>query len=118
MRGTAFGMLAPLAAIACLKLVFDAEIFLHLKDRGLGELRRTALLLAGEQRFIAFARFAFGAFGAALLFVVSQSPGITAEAQLGLSVVTWLLLLGGEVCERTLFFTAQSSPKMPGAVGP
>jgi formate dehydrogenase iron-sulfur subunit len=118
MRATAFGMLAPLAAVACLKLVFDAEIFLHLKDRGLGELRRTALLLVGEQRFIAFARFAFGAFGAALLFVASQTAGITAEVQLGLSVVTWLLLLVGEACERTLFFTAQSAPKMPGAVGP
>jgi Fe-S-cluster-containing dehydrogenase component/DMSO reductase anchor subunit len=117
-RATAFGMLAPLAAVTCVKLLLDAEIFLHLKDRGLGELRRTALLLIGEQRFIAFARFGFGAFGAALLFAVSQTPGVTAEAQLGLAVVTWLLLLGGEVCERILFFTAQSAPKMPGAVGP
>jgi hypothetical protein len=27
-------------------------------------------------------------------------------------------LLGAEICERMLFFSAQSAPKMPGAVGP
>jgi len=117
-RATAFGLFAPLAALACAKLLLDAEIFLHLKDRGLGELRRTALLLVGELRPFALMRFALGALATLLLLLASRAPGVTPEAQLVQSVIAWLLLLGGEIAERTLFFSAQSAPKMPGAVGP
>ena len=117
-RATAFGLFTPLAALAGLKLLFDAEILLHLKDRGLGELRRTALLLVGELRPYALARFLLGALGAVLLVGAARTPGIALETQLGLAVVAWSLLLGGEICERMLFFSAQSAPKMPGAVGP
>ncbi len=117
-RATAFGLFMPLAALAGVKLAFDAEILLHLKDRGLGELRRTALLLIGELRPYAFARLVFGAVAATLLVAVARTPDISLETQLGLAVTAWALLLGGEICERMLFFSAQSAPKMPGAVGP
>ncbi|HEV8547505.1 MAG TPA: DmsC/YnfH family molybdoenzyme membrane anchor subunit [Polyangiaceae bacterium] len=117
-RSTAFGLFQPLALLTVLKLALDAEIFLHLKDRGLGELRRTALLLVGELRPYAFARFAFGAAAVALLLGVATNPGIEGESQLGCSLAAWALLLLGEFFERTLFFSAQSAPKMPGAVGP
>jgi formate dehydrogenase iron-sulfur subunit len=117
-RATAFGLFQPLAVVTALKVVFDAEIFVHLKDRGLGELRRTALLLVGELRPFTLARFGFGAAGTVLLFAVAQTPSVTAEAQLGLAAAAWALLLGGEICERMLFFSAQSAPKMPGAIGP
>jgi DMSO reductase anchor subunit len=117
-RATAFGLFLPLAALAGVKLVFDAEILLHLKDRGLGELRRTALLLVGELRPYACARLVFGAAAALLLVTVARAPGVALETQLGLAVTAWALLLAGEICERMLFFSAQSAPKMPGAVGP
>ena len=117
-RATAFGLFQPLALITSVKLLFDAEIFVHLRDRGLNELRRTALLLIGELRPFALARFGFGAAGVLLLFAVARTPSVTAEAQLGLAAAAWALLLGGEICERMLFFSAQSAPKMPGAVGP
>jgi len=117
-RATAFGLFMPLAALAGVKLAFDAEILLHLKDRGLGELRRTALLLVGELRPYALARFVFGAVAAALLVAVARTPDIALETQLGLALTAWALLLGGEICERMLFFSAQSAPKMPGAIGP
>ncbi|HTQ08205.1 MAG TPA: DmsC/YnfH family molybdoenzyme membrane anchor subunit [Polyangiaceae bacterium] len=118
LRSTAFGLLAPLAVLTAVKLVFDAEIFLHLKERGLGELRRTALLLVGELRPLATARFGFGLGALLLLVLTAGTPGIGAETELGLSACAWLLLLAGEICERLLFFSAQSAPKMPGAVGP
>jgi len=117
-RATAFGLFQPLALITALKLVLDAEIFVHLKDRGLGELRRTALLLIGELRPFTLARFGFGAAGTALLLAVAEDPGVGPEAQLGLAAAAWALLLVGELCERMLFFSAQSAPKMPGAIGP
>ncbi len=117
-RATAFGLLRPLAALAFAKLVLDCEIFLHLKDRGLGELRRTALLLVGELRPYCFLRFGLGAAAIALLLAVGATPGIEVEAQLAWAVAAWGLLLGGEICERVLFFSAQSAPKMPGAIGP
>ena len=117
-RATAFGLFLPLAALAGLKLLFDAEILLHLKDRGLGELRRTALLLVGELRPYAFARFALGAVATLVLVLVARTPDLALETQLGFAVLAWSLLLGGEICERMLFFSAQSAPKMPGAVGP
>ncbi|HVR21602.1 MAG TPA: DmsC/YnfH family molybdoenzyme membrane anchor subunit, partial [Polyangiaceae bacterium] len=50
----------PLLAVASLKLLADAEIFLHLRARGLGELKRTALLLVGELRRFSAARFGLG----------------------------------------------------------
>jgi hypothetical protein len=34
-----------------------------------------------------------------------------------ISIVSCLFLLGGELLERSLFFMAAASPKMPGAVG-
>jgi Fe-S-cluster-containing dehydrogenase component/DMSO reductase anchor subunit len=117
-RATAFGLFRPLAALAAAKLVLDAEIFLHLKERGLGELRRTALLLVGELRSYSFLRFGLGASAITLLLLVGATPGIEAEAQLTCAVIAWVLLLAGEICERMLFFSAQSAPKMPGAIGP
>jgi Fe-S-cluster-containing dehydrogenase component/DMSO reductase anchor subunit len=117
-RATAFGLFMPLATLALVKLLFDAEILLHLKDRGLGELRRTALLLVGELRPYAFARFLLGAVAALVLVVAARTPTIGLEEQLGIGIFAWLLLLGAEICERMLFFSAQSAPKMPGAIGP
>ncbi len=117
-RATAFGLFLPLAGLSALKLVFDAEILLHLKDRGLGELRRTALLLVGELRPYAAARFGFGALATFVLVLVARTPSVALETQLGVAVFAWALLLVGEICERMLFFSAQSAPKMPGAVGP
>ena len=117
-RATAFGLFRPLALVAILKLALDAEIFVHLKDRGLGELRRTALLLVGELKGYALARLGFGAVAIVLMLFVAATPGIEPEAQLACSLVAWVLLLGGEISERVLFFSAQSAPKMPGAIGP
>jgi DMSO reductase anchor subunit len=72
----------------------------------------------GELRPYACARLVFGAAAALLLVTVARAPGVALETQLGLAVTAWALLLAGEICERMLFFSAQSAPKMPGAVGP
>jgi Fe-S-cluster-containing dehydrogenase component/DMSO reductase anchor subunit len=117
-RATAFGLFRPLTVVTFLKLALDAEILVHLRDRGLGELRRTALLLVGELKAYSLARLGFGAVAIVLMSFVTANPGIEPEAQLACSLAAWALLLGGEIAERVLFFSAQSAPKMPGAIGP
>ena len=39
------------------------------------------------------------------------------NAALALAALGCLLLVGGELLERSLFFMAAASPKMPGAIG-
>jgi DMSO reductase anchor subunit len=107
-----------LTALALAKLVLDAEILVHLRERGLGELKRTALLIVGELRGQAALRLGFGAFGALFSYVLSRGPELGAPAFLLLALLAWGSLLGGELFERTLFFRALSVPKMPGAIGP
>jgi DMSO reductase anchor subunit len=117
-RVAAGSLSTPLVATALLKLVFDAEIFLHLRARGLGELKRTALLLVGELRQITAARFGLGLLAVLLALVVARTESLRPYGTLGFALASWALFLVGEGLERMLFFRALSAPKMPGAVGP
>jgi DMSO reductase anchor subunit len=117
-RVAAGSLVGPLLATALLKLVLDAEIFLHLRARGLGELKRTALLLVGELKTVTAARFGLGVVAALLALVVGRSPELGPLETLALALASWALFLAGEGLERMLFFRALSAPKMPGAVGP
>jgi Fe-S-cluster-containing dehydrogenase component/DMSO reductase anchor subunit len=108
----------PLIVVAAFKLLADAEILVHLRARGLGELKRTALLLVGELRKLSAARFGLGLAALALVGVLSQKSGLHLPAALVLGLAAWALFVLGEGLERMLFFRALSAPKMPGAVGP
>lgn len=114
------GVLAKLvAAAACLKLLSDAAILLHLRDRQLGELKRTALLLVGELGRDALLRVVFAVIGIFFAVVLgSNIATLDASTALSLAGLAWLALLVGELFERGLFFRGLSAPKMPGAVGP
>lgn len=108
---------APLVVFSLLKLGSDAQILVHARERGLGELRRTALLLLDELRSLAELRIGFGALGTSLAFVAAQGPALGRAGWVALTGAAWLCLLVGELCERTLFFRAVSTPQMPGSVG-
>jgi hypothetical protein len=109
----------PLAVVSALKLLTDAQIFLHLRTRGLGELKRTALLLVGELRQTAALRFVLGALGTGLSLALSSgAPTIGTVGMLVFVLTVWGTLLASELLERVLFFRAVSAPKMPGAIGP
>jgi formate dehydrogenase iron-sulfur subunit len=112
-------LMLPLAIVSALKLLTDAEIFMHLRERGLGELKRTASLLVGELRQPAALRFVLGALGTLLSLALSSgAPTIGTIGMLVFVLTVWGCLLAGELLERVLFFRAVSAPKMPGAVGP
>ena len=113
------GFAGPALAMAMtLKLLGEASVLFHLRDHGFGDLRRSALLLAGELRPTFGARFVAGALGGIVLplafFVATDGVSLTA-----LSIVATLCALfvcAGELLERALFFAALSSPRMPGVI--
>jgi DMSO reductase anchor subunit len=112
-------LMLPLAVVSGLKLLTDAQIFAHLRKRGLGELKRTALLMVGELRQHTALRFGLGALGTVLALALSSgAPTIGTVGMLVFVLTVWGTLLAGELLERVLFFRAVSAPKMPGAVGP
>ena len=107
------------AATAVFKLLSDAAVLLHLRDRQLGELKRTALLLVGELGRDALLRVVFAAIGIFFALVLGANvASLDASTALTLAGLSWLALLVGELFERGLFFRGLSAPKMPGAVGP
>ncbi|HEY3495042.1 MAG TPA: DmsC/YnfH family molybdoenzyme membrane anchor subunit [Polyangiaceae bacterium] len=117
-RGSVVWLSSHLTVLALVKLGLDLEILLHLRERGLGELKRTALLVVGELRAPAALRVGLGALGTLFAFAMARGASLAGAELALLAVLSWACLLGGEVLERTLFFRALSVPKMPGAIGP
>jgi formate dehydrogenase iron-sulfur subunit len=108
-----------LMALTGFKLLGEATVLLHLFDRKLGDLKRTALLLRGQLVQLFVARLGLGALGGLLLplLLTTSMAQLTAAGQLVFLISSALLLLAGELLERMLFFKALSAPKMPGAIG-
>lgn len=107
-----------------LKLALEASIFSHLRRPQVSDLKRTALLMWRELATVTQLRFAVGIVGGLLL------PGLlstyvhpelahwsSSAATVVIASASFALLLLGEMLERSLFFMAAASPKMPGAVG-
>jgi formate dehydrogenase iron-sulfur subunit len=107
-----------LMTLTAFKLLGEATVLLHLFDRKLGDLKRTALLLRGQLVKAFAARLALGALGGLLLplLLTSAQAQLSGAGQLVFLTLSALLLLLGELLERMLFFKALSAPKMPGAV--
>ena len=108
-----------LMALTGFKLLGEATVLLHLFDRKLGDLKRTALLLRGQLVQLFSARLGLGALGGVLLplLLTSSMSQLSNTGQLIFLVLSASLLLLGELLERMLFFKALSAPKMPGAIG-
>jgi formate dehydrogenase iron-sulfur subunit len=108
-----------LIALTCTKLVGEATVLLHLYDRKLGELKRTAMLLRGQLAKEFVARLTAGALGGILLplLLLGSMTQLGSTGHLVFLGFSFGLLLAAELLERMLFFRALSAPKMPGAVG-
>jgi DMSO reductase anchor subunit len=102
------------ATLVVAKLAWEATWLRHPAERhdsGVDTDRaRTALLLRRDLGTQTGWRFGLGATGAAVL-ALSAGTGGTWLAIGGL-----LLVIGGELAERSLFFTAVAAPRMPGAL--
>jgi Fe-S-cluster-containing dehydrogenase component/DMSO reductase anchor subunit len=97
----AHGLATPLAVLLGTKLLFEASLLRHGRDRHRGAWKRSALLQLGPLRAVTAARFAAGA--AAIGFALAGVP-----------IAAFAFALVGEVLERHLFFVAVASPRMPG----
>jgi hypothetical protein len=118
------GLNGALIAVCVFKLLHELSIFSQLRLSQASDLKRTARLMAGELARLTQLRFLLGALGGlALPFWLSVfiEPGAAqlhvGAAPLVIAGLGALLLTAGEFVERSLFFMAAASPKMPGAVG-
>jgi Fe-S-cluster-containing dehydrogenase component/DMSO reductase anchor subunit len=106
-----------LATIA--KLIVDASVLIHLYDKQLTELRRTAMLLRGElKKVFALRSFVAVVCGVGLPLVLAEQLRGDSVGPLVTSVglgASFVGLVFSELVERALFFKASSAPKMPGA---
>lgn len=105
--------------VAVAKMVYEVSMFRHLWDKQQGDLKRTALLMTRDLRDTTIWRFILGGLGGvalpgALLLAGSDASQVSTLVGTSLALT---LAMGGELLERTLFFTAVSAPRMPGAVG-
>jgi formate dehydrogenase iron-sulfur subunit len=118
------GLYGALIAVTVFKLLLELSIFSHLRLSQVSDLKRTALLMRGELARLTQLRFLLGAVGGIALpfwFSVFIDPH-SAELHVGsapvvIAALATLCLVAGEFAERSLFFMAAASPKMPGAVG-
>jgi Fe-S-cluster-containing dehydrogenase component/DMSO reductase anchor subunit len=92
-----------------IKGVGELAVLVHLRDKRYTELKRSAVLLVNDLRRWTLARYvALGAGGILIPLVV--------ETSLAAATASLVLLLAGELLERTLFFAAASAPGMPKGV--
>jgi Fe-S-cluster-containing dehydrogenase component/DMSO reductase anchor subunit len=109
----------PLLVVAtALKIAGESWVLMHLRDKQVGDLKRSALLLVGDLRSLFFVRLALAGLGGVVLpatfFVASE--GVPWGAQVSVAILSAVMLLAGELVERMIFFAAMSSPRMPGVM--
>ncbi len=109
-----------LVAVTLPKLLWELAFLTHLHDRGITELKRTAMLLCGPLRVTTVARMIAGATGGIIIPLVlaalagrdDATPPVAGCA--ALAALSLALVISGELIERYQFFRAVSSPRMPG----
>lgn len=113
----------PLALVVLVatvaKLAGEAAVFRHLRSATYTDLRRTAMLLGNELATVTTWRYVTGIVGGlvAPLGLVAIAAGPTDAPQgpaIAIALVGLLTVTAGELCERWQFFTAITSPRMPG----
>lgn len=103
------------------KLLGEALVFVHLRDRLHTLLKRSALLLTGDLSRFTFWRYLLGSIGGLLLpwWLLNDAAtleGTAAWPALLIAGASFACLLAGELLERYLFFTAVATPRMPGGL--
>jgi len=108
----------PLIICASLKLTYEALDFLHLLDRHHTPLKRSAALLTNELASLVLARFALGLLGGVILpwSLLHETDPQGSAKWFATVTVLFLMSVGGELLERTLFFMTAVAPRMPGAI--
>lgn len=116
-------LLRSLIVASLVKLVFESTVLLHLKDRQVTALKRSALLMTRDLSSVTQVRFGLGVLGGVLLPAAVLSAAMQATRSgrlftpsLPLILMIFVALVVAELAERYLFFTAVVAPKMPGGL--
>jgi formate dehydrogenase iron-sulfur subunit len=107
-----------LMGAATVKLAWEGTLFRHLLSGAASDLKRTAMLLTGDLGRSTWRRFVAGVVGGlvlpAVVLMVSGSRSPSALVWSFLAGAALLAVVAGELTERSQFFRALVSPRMPG----
>lgn len=108
-------LLLALPFLTVLKLMLESAV-LRRRDDGAGPLWKAAQLLLGPLRPLRAVRLALGLLGGGLLpFLLAGIPASALPGPaLPWTALALLLIAGGELLERHLFFVTAIAPRMPG----
>jgi len=104
-----------LSLVSGTKLLWELAFFRHALAKQHTYRKRSALLMKGDLSSYTRLRFFSGAIGGLLLPQVLRA-GVAGPGAPAIAAASLLFLLVGELLERTLFFAAASSPRMPGTL--
>jgi formate dehydrogenase iron-sulfur subunit len=100
-------------AATAIKVAFEGALLLHARERHLSPLKRVALVMLHDLRGATMLRFGLAIAGGILLPAVLLSK----TTALGTAATVMLVLLvGGELTERYLFFSSAPASRMPGGI--
>jgi DMSO reductase anchor subunit/ferredoxin len=108
-HGAVTTLSALVVATSAVKAAGELALLLHLRDRRYTELKRSAVLLTRDLRGWLIARLA-----ALVVGGIALPLGNLRGDHFAATVASFALVLCGELLERTLFFAAASSDRMPG----
>ena len=108
-------LLGVVLAASGIKLALDASLLAHSRDRQLSTEKRMARVMLGDLRLVTGLRLGLSLAGGITLpaLLLGTSLGDKPHAAV---VAMVLLLLGGEIAERILFFRAAPASRMPGSL--
>jgi formate dehydrogenase iron-sulfur subunit len=108
-------LLGLVLAASGIKLALDASLLGHARDRQLSTEKRVARVMLGDLRAVTGLRLGLSLLGGILLpaLLLGTSVGERPHAAVLCMLV---LLLGGEIAERVLFFQAAPASRMPGGL--
>ncbi|HEY0711996.1 MAG TPA: DmsC/YnfH family molybdoenzyme membrane anchor subunit, partial [Polyangia bacterium] len=110
------GLLLVVAVGAGIKLIFEALQLRHYRDRDHTVPKRVAIVMLRDLKQVTVARFLCGGIGGLLLPLVALGRLDTHGVGPGTVIAVFVLLLSGELCERSMFFKAAPPSRMPGAL--
>jgi Fe-S-cluster-containing dehydrogenase component len=100
-------------AVTGIKVASEGALLLHARERHLSTLKRVALVMLHDLRGATMLRFAFAIAGGVVLPLLLLHEGRALSTAAGVMLV---LLVGGELTERYLFFSSAPASRMPGGI--
>jgi formate dehydrogenase iron-sulfur subunit len=103
-------------AVTAIKVAQEARVLLHWRDARQSTQKRMALVMLGDLRTATNMRFGFALAGGILMPLLVWLNGFEGRLMAPATAIMLILLVGGELAERYLFFRAAPASRMPGSI--